>query len=148
MDTAVNESLMVIASSCSIGSHRKPIWYCIIPICPTIFYVACRLWNAFTIATVGGFFRFAVYCPLLNNKGTSYAGNIPFVSAPTAYYAVTLGMNWKSVKWWSRGWTPIHNINIRKNIRYDRANGIDMEFCPFGGRKGYVLFSLDATISL
>lgn len=82
----------------------------------------------------------------LNNKGVSYAGNIPFVSAPANYYAVTLGMNWKPVKRWERGWKPIRNIRIRKNIRYDRAVGIDMAFRPFDGKKDQVLFSLDATI--
>ena len=33
-----------------------------------------------------------------NNKGISYAGNIPFIGAPADYYAVTLGMNWKPAK--------------------------------------------------
>jgi hypothetical protein len=82
----------------------------------------------------------------LNNKGVSYAGNIPFVSAPADYYAVTLGMNWKPIKRWNKGWKPIRNINIRKNIRYDRADGIDMAFRPFDGKKDQFLFSLDATI--
>lgn len=31
-----------------------------------------------------------------NNRGISYAGNIPFIGAPANYYAVTLGMNWKT----------------------------------------------------
>ncbi|PXX11617.1 putative OmpL-like beta-barrel porin-2 [Nitrosomonas ureae] len=82
----------------------------------------------------------------LNNKGVSYAGNIPFISAPADYYAVTLGMNWKPIKRWNKGWKPIRNINIRKNIRYDRADGIDMAFRPFDGKKDQFLFSLDATI--
>lgn len=82
----------------------------------------------------------------MNNKGVSYAGNIPFIGAPADYYAVTLGMNWKPARRWNKGWKPIRNINIRKNIRYDRADGIDMAFRPFDGRKDQFLFSLDATI--
>lgn len=82
----------------------------------------------------------------LNNKGVSYAGNTPFVSAPADYYAVTLGMNWKPAKRLKIGWKSMQNINIRKNIRYDRADGIGMAFRPFDGRKDQFLFSLDATI--
>lgn len=82
----------------------------------------------------------------MNNKGVSYAGNVPFISAPADYYAVTLGMNWKPVKRWNVGWKPIRNINIRKNIRYDRADGTGMAFRPFDGKKDQFLFSLDATI--
>ncbi|WP_293008009.1 hypothetical protein, partial [Nitrosomonas sp.] len=37
-------------------------------------------------------------------------------------------------------------ISIPQNIRYDRADGIDMAFRPFDGRKDQFLFSLDATI--
>ena len=82
----------------------------------------------------------------LNNKGVSYAGNTPFISAPADYYAVTLGMNWKPAKRLKIDWKPMRNISIRKNIRYDRADGIDMAFRPFDGRKDQFLFSLDATI--
>lgn len=82
----------------------------------------------------------------LNNKGISYAGNIPFISAPADYYAVTLGMNWKPAKRLKIDWKPMRNISIRKNIRYDRADGINMAFRPFDGRKDQFLFSLDATI--
>lgn len=82
----------------------------------------------------------------LNNKGVSYAGNKPFISAPADYYSVTLGMNWKPVKRLKINWKPMRNISIRKNIRYDRADGIDMAFRPFDGRKDQFLFSLDATI--
>ncbi len=82
----------------------------------------------------------------LNYKGVSYAGNTPFISAPADYYAVTLGMNWKPAKRLKIDWKPMRNISIRKNIRYDRADGIDMAFRPFGGRKDQFLFSLDATI--
>ncbi len=82
----------------------------------------------------------------LNNKGISYAGNTSFISAPANYYAVTLGMNWKPAKRLKIDWKPMRNISIRKNIRYDRADGIDMAFRPFDGRKDQFLFSLDATI--
>lgn len=82
----------------------------------------------------------------LNNKGVSYAGNIPFISAPADYYAVTLGMNWKPAKRARIDWKPMQKLNIRPNIRYDRADGIDMAFRPFDGRKDQFLFSLDATI--
>lgn len=82
----------------------------------------------------------------LNNKGVSYAGNVPFISAPADYYAVTVGMNWKPAMRWNKGWKPIRNIIVRKNIRYDRADGIDMAFRPFDGKKDQFLFSLDATI--
>lgn len=82
----------------------------------------------------------------LNNKGISYAGNKPFISAPADYYAITLGMNWKPAKRLKIDWKPMRNIIIRKNIRYDRADGIDMAFRPFDGRKDQFLFSLDATI--
>jgi hypothetical protein len=82
----------------------------------------------------------------MNNKGVSYAGNIPFVGAPADYYAVTLGMNWKPAMRWNKGWKPVRSLNIRKNIRYDRADGIDMAFHPFDGKKDQLLFSLDAMI--
>lgn len=38
----------------------------------------------------------------------------------------------------------MQKVNIRPNIRYDRADGIDMAFRPFDGRKDQFLFSLDA----
>ncbi|MCE7915869.1 MAG: porin [Nitrosomonas sp. PRO4] len=82
----------------------------------------------------------------LNNNGVSYAGNIPFISAPANYYAVTLGLNWKPAKRLGIGWKPLQNATIRKNIRYDRADGIDMAFRPFDGKKDQFLFSVDATI--
>lgn len=82
----------------------------------------------------------------MNNKGVSYAGNVPFISAPADYYAVTVGMNWKPAMRWNKGWRPVRNLLIRKNIRYDRADGIDMAFRPFDGKKDQFLFSLDAVI--
>jgi hypothetical protein len=81
-----------------------------------------------------------------NNKGVSYAGNIPFIGAPADYYQVTLGMNWKPAKRWKVDWKAMQRVNIRPNIRYDRADGIEMAFRPFDGRKDQFLFSLDATI--
>ncbi|KIO48455.1 porin [Nitrosospira sp. NpAV] len=81
-----------------------------------------------------------------NNKGVSFAGNIPFISAPADYYAVTLGMNWKPARRLKIDWKPMQKLNIRPNIRYDRADGIDVAFRPFDGRKDQFLFSLDATI--
>ena len=102
--------------------------------------------NGFTIGTGGAFFRPIAYYPPLNNKGVSYAGNIPFISAPADYYAVTLGMNWKPAKRMRIGWKPVQKVNIRPNIRYDRADGIDMAFRPFDGRKDQFLFSVDATL--
>jgi hypothetical protein len=81
-----------------------------------------------------------------NNKGVSYAGDMPFIGAPADYYAVTLGMNWKPAKRLRMDWKPLQKVNIRPNIRYDRADGIDMAFRPFDGRKDQFLFSLDATI--
>jgi hypothetical protein len=82
----------------------------------------------------------------LNNRGESFAGNIPFISAPADYYAVTLGMNWKPAKRMKINWKPAQKVNIRPNIRYDRADGIETAFRPFDGRKDQFLFSLDATI--
>lgn len=82
----------------------------------------------------------------LNNRGVSYAGTTPFISAPADYYAVTLGMNWKPAKRMKMNWKPIEKLNVRPNIRYDRADGIDVAFRPFSGKKDQFLFSLDATI--
>lgn len=82
----------------------------------------------------------------LNNRGVSYAGTTPFISAPADYYAVTLGMNWKPAKRLKMNWKPMEKLNVRPNIRYDRADGIDVAFRPFDGKKDQFLFSLDATI--
>ena len=62
----------------------------------------------------------------LNNRGVSFAGNIPFISAPADYYAVTLGMNWKPAKRMKINWKPAQKVNIGSSIRYDRADGIEM----------------------
>jgi len=55
-------------------------------------------------------------------------------------------MNWKPAMHWKKGWKPVRNLNIRKNIRYDRADGINTAFHPFDGKKDQFLFSLDAMI--
>lgn len=83
----------------------------------------------------------------VNSTGSSFAGNIATVtSAPADYYGVTLGMNWKPAKRLSIDWKPMQKLNIRPNIRYDRADGLDQTYRPFNGRKDQVLFSLDAMI--
>lgn len=81
-----------------------------------------------------------------NNTGSSFAGNFAPTFAPSDYYAVTVGMNWKPAKRLKVDWKPMQKLNIRPNIRYDRADGIDQAYRPFDGRKDQVLFSLDATI--
>jgi hypothetical protein len=70
-----------------------------------------------------------------NNKGVSYAGNILFIGAPADYYQVTLGMNWKPAKRWKVDWKAMQRVNIRPNIRYDRADGIEMPFVRSMGEK-------------
>jgi hypothetical protein len=55
-------------------------------------------------------------------------------------------MNWKPAKRLSIDWKPMQKLNIRPNIRYDRADGLDQTYRPFDGRKEQVLFSLDAMI--
>ncbi|MBA4141538.1 MAG: porin [Nitrosospira sp.] len=80
-----------------------------------------------------------------DNTGSSFAGSF-FSSAPADYFAITLGMNWKPAKKLKMGWKPIQKLNIRPNVRYDRASGIDQTYRPFDNRKEQFLFSLDATI--
>lgn len=81
-----------------------------------------------------------------NNTGFSFAGAFAPTAAPADYYAVTLGMNWKPAKRLKVDWKPMQKLNIRPNIRYDRADGIDQSYRPFDSRKDQFLFSLDATI--
>ncbi len=81
-----------------------------------------------------------------DNTGRSFAGAFAPTFAPADYYAVTLGMNWKPAKRLKVDWKLMQKLNIRPNIRYDRADGIDQAYRPFDGRKDQVLFSLDATI--
>lgn len=83
----------------------------------------------------------------LERDGTSFAGNIARVTiAPADYYAVTVGLNWKPAKRMSIDWKPMQKLNIRPNFRYDRADGLDQTYKPFGGRTDQFLFSLDAIL--
>ncbi|WP_232297856.1 porin [Nitrosospira sp. NpAV] len=70
---------------------------------------------------------------------------IPFIGAPADYYAVTLDMNWKPARRLKIDWKSMVKLNIHPDIRYDRAQGIDVAFRPFCGRKDPFLFPLDAT---
>lgn len=84
-----------------------------------------------------------------NHLGTSYASNVGLTAAntPADYYAVTLGANWKAVRTLNLGWQGLRNLNIRPNIRYDRADSItNVAYRPFGGNKDQILFSLDAVL--
>jgi hypothetical protein len=112
--------------------------------------LAALLWSSDdkrTSANIGGTYgQTATNEPGIMYSIVVYARNILFISAPADYYAVTLGMNWKPAKRLRIGWKPIQKLNIRPNIRYDRADGIDMAFRPFDGRKDQFLFSLDATL--
>jgi hypothetical protein len=67
-------------------------------------------------------------------------------SAHTDYYAITMGMNRRPAKRLKVEWKPMQKLNVRPNIRYDRADGIGAAFRPFDGKKNQFLFSLDATI--
>jgi hypothetical protein len=55
-------------------------------------------------------------------------------------------MNWRPAKRLKVDSKLIQKLNIRPNIRYDRADGIDQAYRPFDSRKDQFLFSLDATI--
>lgn len=76
-----------------------------------------------------------------NGNGSSFAaaGNFGSTSAPSSYYALTAGVNWKPLKW----------LNLRPNVRYDWADGAR----PFGdssaltGKLDQFLFSADFTVS-
>jgi hypothetical protein len=113
------------------------------------------LLNDLSIGIRGEWFRdrdgFRVFSPFrvlaaTDNTGHSFAGNFIPISAPSDYYAVTVGMNWKPAKRLKLDWKPMQKLNIRPNIRYDRADGIHQSYRPFDSRKDQVLFSLDATI--
>jgi len=62
-------------------------------------------------------------------------------SAPASYYAFTVGLNYKPLKW----------ITLRPNIRYDWVDGTNTDgtvYKPFGnGKDGQFLFSTDAVIT-
>jgi len=55
-------------------------------------------------------------------------------------------MNWKPSKRLRLDWKPMQKLNIRPNIRYDRADGIDHSIRPFNNKKDQIIFSLDAII--
>ena len=55
-------------------------------------------------------------------------------------------MNWKPAKRLSIDWKPMQKLNIRPNIRYDRAAGLHETYKPFNNRTDQFLFSVDATI--
>ena len=132
------------------GAPRNTEWY---GINTHLYY---DLLDDLSIGVRGEWFRdrdgFRVPSPFrvvaaLNNRGFSFAGDPSAVTiAPADYYAVTFGMNWKPAKRLKLDWKPMQKLNIRPNIRYDRADGIDQSYRPFDNRKDQVLFSLDATI--
>jgi hypothetical protein len=131
------------------GSQKNAEWY---GINTHIYY---DLLNDLTIGIRGEWFRdrdgFRVASPFrvlaaTDNTGASFAGNFPFISAPSDYYAITLGMNWKPAKRLKVDWKPMQKLNIRPNFRYDRADGINQSFRPFDNHKHQFLFSLDAII--
>lgn len=106
--------------------------------------------DTLTAGVRGEWFRdqngFRVFAPgrvgaATDGSGNSFAaaGNFVATSAPSSYYAVTAGINWKPVKW----------LNLRPNVRYDWADGAR----PFGdggattGKLDQFLFSADFTVS-
>jgi hypothetical protein len=131
------------------GAPKNTEWYGINT------HVYYDLLNDLTIGVRGEWFRdrdgFRVISPFrvlaaMDNTGTSFAGNFPFISAPADYYAITLGLNWKPAKRLKVDWRPMQKLNIRPNFRYDRADGMDQSFRPFNNHKHQFLFSLDAII--
>jgi hypothetical protein len=106
--------------------------------------------DTLTAGVRGEWFRdqngFRVFTPgrvaaATDGSGNSFAaaGNFGSTSAPSSYYAVTAGINWKPLKW----------LNLRPNVRYDWADGAR----PFGdsgtpnGKLDQFLFSTDVTVS-
>lgn len=81
-----------------------------------------------------------------NHARPNFAGDFAPTVAPADYYAVTLGMNWKPGKRLGVSWEPVQKLNIRPNIRYDRASGIHQAYRPFDNRKDQILLSLDVMI--
>jgi hypothetical protein len=131
------------------GAPRNAEWY---GINTHLYY---DLLNDLSIGIRGEWFRdrdgFRVFSPYrvfaaTDNTGHSFAGAFAPISAPADYYAVTVGMNWKPAKRLKMDWKLMQKLNIRPNIRYDRADGIDQSHRPFDNRKDQILFSLDATI--
>jgi hypothetical protein len=132
------------------GASKNTEWYGINT------HVYYDLLNDLTIGIRGEWFRdrdgFRVISPFrvlaaMDNTGTSFAGNFPFISAPADYYAITLGLNWKPAKRLKVDWRAMQKLNIRPNFRYDRADGMDQSFRPFNNHKHQFLFSLDAIIT-
>lgn len=77
-----------------------------------------------------------------NGVRTSSAANFLATCQPASYYAVTVGMNWKPMKW----------LNLRPNVRYDWVDGAVAgtgdSYRPFGNSKqDQFLFSTDMAIS-
>lgn len=79
-----------------------------------------------------------------DNAGVPVSSAANFLSScqPASYYAVTVGANWKPLKW----------LNIRPNVRYDWVDGTiagtDQAYLPFGnGKDDQFLFSTDMTIT-
>jgi hypothetical protein len=70
-------------------------------------------------------------------------GNVTGLNRPSSYYAVTLGLNWKPLKW----------VMVRPNLRYDWADnanafnngGADVNYA--GNRQSQLLFSTDVVIT-
>ncbi len=131
------------------GAPKNAEWYSI----NTHLYY--DLLNDLSIGIRGEWFHdrdgFRVFSPFrvlaaTDNRGFSFAGNFLPTSVPADYYAITLGMNWKPAKRIKINWKPMQKLNIRPNIRYDRADGIDQSYRPFDSKKDQFLFSLDATI--
>ena len=85
-----------------------------------------------------------------NSLGNSYAlggATSLAMSVPADYYAVTIGANWKAARTLNLGWQGLKNLNIRPNIRWDRADSLtNVAYRPFGGNKDQILFSLDAIL--
>ena len=131
------------------GSPKNAEWYSI----NTHLYY--DLLNDLSIGIRGEWFRdrdgFRVFSPFrvlaaTDSTGSSFAGNFVPTAAPADYYEVTLGMNWKPARRLKIDWKPMQKLNIRPNIRYDRADGINQSYRPFDNRKDQFLFSLDAMI--
>ncbi len=115
----------------------------------------------FSVGVRGEWFRdrdgFRVWNPgrvfaatnIVNGIGSSYAvpGGQPLaLSQPADYYAVTIGANWKPAKRMKIESKALQQFNVRPNIRYDRADGLNnVAYMPFGGgtSKDQVLFSMD-----
>lgn len=74
---------------------------------------------------------------------TDGEGNVTDLNRPSSYYEVTLGLNWKPLKW----------VMVRPNIRYDWTDkakafnngGADVNYV--GNRKDQLLFSTDVVIT-